>query len=61
MKRKIGKTILYILAFVWRFSNYADAAKTADALIAIRNSMFMALSTTITVTVIGMLAAYALS
>ncbi len=94
MKRKIGKTALYIAAFlwgaitllpllvtilssfknndeifmgmfqapsVWRFSNYAEAAETADALKAVGNSMFMALSTTVIVTVIGMMAAYALS
>ena len=46
---------------LWRFSNYAAAAETADALIAIGNSLLMAFSTTITVTVIGMMAAYVLS
>ena len=46
---------------LWRFSNYATAAATADALIAIGNSLLMAFSTTITVTVIGMMAAYVLS
>lgn len=46
---------------VWRFSNYADAARTADALIAVRNSLFMGFATTILVTVVGMMAAYILS
>ena len=34
---------------LWRFSNYAAAAETGDALVAIGNSLLMAFSTTIMV------------
>ncbi|MDO5423830.1 MAG: carbohydrate ABC transporter permease [Eubacteriales bacterium] len=46
---------------VWRFENYKAAAEMADALVSMRNSLFLALATTVLVTVVGMLAAYALS
>ncbi len=52
---------LFNLPEVWRVSNYANAVETANALKAVFNSLFMAVTTTIMVTVIGMMASYVLS
>ncbi len=52
---------MFHLPEIWRFFNYAEAAETADALLAIGNSLLMAVMTTIAVTVVGMMAAYILS
>lgn len=52
---------LFNLPEVWRFSNYPKAIETANALRAVGNSLVMAVSTTISVTVIGMMASYVLS
>lgn len=52
---------MFELPKVWRFFNYVTATKTADALRSIGNSLFMALATTVMVTIIGMMAAYVLS
>lgn len=45
----------------WRFGNYLEAARVANALISIRNSLLLALCTVIFVLIIGMMAAYVLS
>ncbi|MDO5134474.1 MAG: carbohydrate ABC transporter permease [Eubacteriales bacterium] len=52
---------LFSIPKIWRFSNYAVASETAKALISVGNSLLLALCTTVAVTVIGMMAAYALS
>lgn len=52
---------LFNLPEVWRVSNYSNAVETANALTAVFNSLFMAITTTIMVTVIGMMASYVLS
>ncbi len=52
---------LFSIPKTWRFSNFSNAAQTADALVSIGNSLLMAFCTTLMVTIIGMLASYALS
>lgn len=52
---------LFHLPTIWRASNYAHAVETANALKAVGNSLFMAVATTIAVTIIGMMASYILS
>lgn len=52
---------LFHLPDIWRVSNYPNAVKTANALRAIGNSLFMAVATTIMVTIVGMMASYVLS
>lgn len=45
----------------WRIENYQTAIETANAFGSIANSIFLALMTTILVTVVGMMAAYILA
>lgn len=52
---------LFNLPKVWRWTNYPQAVATANALRSITNSLFLALTTTLLVSVVGMMASYALS
>lgn len=45
----------------WRWENYAQANEMANALTSIGNSIFLAIATTVLVTVVGMMAAYILA
>lgn len=52
---------LFKMPEIWRVENYVKAANGANALGSIGNSLFLAVATTILVSVVGMMAAYILA